>query len=326
MLRRMLADLLLVVGLISAGLVAMPAPSASADGGYCTDRGFCTVSGTVPGSSGSGGGSGSSGSTGSSSGNKSSGGKRVCKIDGKEVPCEGDDGSWSKSRQSWCKKLDPQPPLSDPAWGGKTEGAIYRCVRPNNFSDQMVPDAGMATIEWFPSEAAVPAPPPDPEVLARRIVAGMGLQPVDIGSWPEAYVPGSKLMGTVKVPVALWVADQSPVKTGPILSSASERGYTVHARAEMVKTVWDLGDGGAKITCGLGVAIAANAPIETKPVCGRMEGYSKEGDYTITATSYWRVTWNGIGQSGVIELELDAAPVNVRVGEIQTLIRTNPNR
>lgn len=319
MLRRGLSGVLVAAGLLAAGLVVVPVPVASADGGICTEWGTCTVSGTIPGSAGS----GSSGSAGSSSGKKSSGGKRVCRIDGREVPCSGDDGSWSSRRQEWCKKLDPQPPADDPRWEGKTEGAIYRCVRPTNVqAGAMIPDAGLATYEWYPSQEAVPQPPPDPAVMARRIVAGMGLKPVKIGSIPYAFDESTQRYGTVKVPVWLWIENKGVGVSKPVLASAAERGYTVTAKAEVVKVVWNLGDGSPNINCGVNGIKPGSAEyaLKNSPACGRKTGYSKHGGYTITATSYWRVTWNGIGQSGVIELELEADPVDVCVTEIHTVI------
>ena len=37
---------------------------------------------------------------------------------------------WSADRRCWVEPADPQPPVDDPRWNGRTDGAIYACWLP----------------------------------------------------------------------------------------------------------------------------------------------------------------------------------------------------
>ena len=57
--------------------------------------------------------------------------------------------------------------------------------------------------------------------------------------------------------------------------------------------------------------------MRSSPDCGYR--YSRQGVYTVRATSYWVVRWAGIGQSGTIPLQFTRSAV-ITVGEAQVLI------
>ena len=113
----------------------------------------------------------------------------------KDVPCSSDDGWWSQSQQAYCKAASPQPPLSDPAWGGRTEGQIYECTRPVTASGWLRPVFQI----WLAQPPA--GAPPDPASLAQQAIAGMNLKAVSIGIVPEP-LPGR--VGLVGMPVWMW--------------------------------------------------------------------------------------------------------------------------
>ncbi len=48
--------------------------------------------------------------------------------------------------------------------------------------------------------------------------------------------------------------------------------------------------------------------------------YTKQGTYTVTATSYWTINWSGIGESGVINQTYTSSVV-VTIGELQTVVK-----
>ena len=75
-----------------------------------------------------------------------------------------------------------------------------------------------------------------------------------------------------------------------------------------------MGDG-TTITCGQGKPWRSIwVHNEPSPDCGHM--YSKDGEYTITATSHWVVNWSGIGQSGTITTQLsDTATLRIANAE-----------
>lgn len=214
----------------------------------------------------------------------------------------------------WCTKLDPQPPYSDPAWRGNTEGAIYSCVRPEGTG---VPDASLAFTTWLPPGAE--NPPPDPEAMARRLLVSIDLRAIDIGMTPTPLSQNPDAMGAVHMPVWLWAEDEDQASTGPVSSSASERGYTVSITARLDAVEWDLGDGSDPIRCTSWTPFDPDSMSRSTPVdCGSQDGYAREGVFTVTATSRWLVDWEGIGQSGTIEFPLQREE-QVRIGELQVL-------
>lgn len=309
----MLRRLLLVAALLILGSVVW-APTASACPTQKCDRfGNCWVEECSPGGGGGGGGGGTQPDPGR-------GGESAtkCFYGGAEVSCSNSAGTWSNAVNAWCRLTSPQPPSTDAVWGGRTEGAVYTCTPPRtNIAD---PDFGLSFQRWLPTSPELP--PPDPEVLAWRALAAVNLQPIDMGIAPEPLATNPSSLGAVGLPVWLWADSTSPNTTGPISNSASERGYTVNITARLKNITWTLGDGSAPIQCGIGQrfdpgSMGPNTPV----VCGRQAGYAKQGEYTITATSNWEVTWNGIGRSGVIQYPRETSGT-VRIGEIQVVVNS----
>ena len=164
--------------------------------------------------------------------------KRVCTFtlvgSSREMPCSSDDGWWSQSQQAYCEAASPQPPLSDPVWGGRTEGQIYECTRPGAAFGVVAP----VFLIWLAQPPA--GAPPDPRVLAQQAVATMNLKAVSIGIVPE---PAPGRVGLVGMPVWMWDTNPGPSTWGPITKTASAGGYTVTATAKATKVVWSMGDG-----------------------------------------------------------------------------------
>ena len=53
-------------------------------------------------------------------------------------------------------------------------------------------------------------------------------------------------------------------------------------------------------------------------MCIRDSTYTRQGTYTVRATSHWVITWSGIGESGTITMDLtQTAPVTI--GEAQVV-------
>lgn len=241
---------------------------------------------------------------------------RSCEYRGAQVACSTPSGTWSSEVQGWCRVAPVQPPLTASVWSGRTDGTVYDCVAP--LIDGSAPDYGVPFQRWLP--AAPEQAPPDPEVLARRALASIQLSPVRIETFPEPTSRNPDALMIVGFPVWLWV-DQNEAQE--LSASASERGFTVTISAALDRIVWDLGDGGAVVTCqGTGVPfIGEQLSPEMTPPCGRKEGYEHQGEFTVTATAHWAVSWSGIGQSGVIPLELVSQEM-FRVGEYQ-VVNTN---
>lgn len=260
---------------------------------------------TDPGGGGDGGGNGGGGGD---------NGPRVCYAGDIEVDCENHFGVYVDG--CYIRAADPQPPKSDPVWEGNDEGVIVECTpypcvpQPGQ---NMIADCTSRNIYWA---AAPPAAPViSPQELADRAVAAMGLGAGEIGIAPPAD------RGVVGVPVWLWVANAGASTTGPLDESASAGGVTVTARAELDRIVYDMGDGN-QVTC-VGGGTPFSSGQTTSPDCGytyERSSAGRPGDaYTVTATSYWTVEWNGGNQNGVIPLEFSRS-VDVRVGELQALV------
>ncbi|MGW6755540.1 ATP/GTP-binding protein [Streptomyces sp. NPDC055006] len=218
-----------------------------------------------------------------------------------------------KSSAPKCKyrKLDPQPPANNRAWGkhkpGEGKGALYAFDCPGTMRVGVV---------WLPNAAAAPAV--DPEVLAREAVDKMRLSGPDIAS------PRAAGKYTVGVPVWLWV-HQSPSTFGPISATASAGGVTVTATAKVKRIVWRLGDGGTVTCAGPGTPYKASFGMKDSPSCGHR--YTKTSadapgaKFALTATSTWVVDWQvagGGGETGQLT-EVRQSQAQVAVGEVQVV-------
>lgn len=206
---------------------------------------------------------------------------------------------------------NPQPPKNRDVWDGHTEGVILDCTMeyciPNPLRP-FIPDCPTTQV-WV---AAAPGAP-DPAVLAQRAVERMNLQPINIGIVPEDK-PGS--IGIVGMPQWMWVNEPAPNTFGPITESATAGQFTVTATAKVDKTVWDMGDGNTVTCVGPGTPYEDRYDIADSPDCGYK--YTKQGEYEVTATSYWTVEWEGMGQFGTIPLDLTST-ASIVMGEAQVI-------
>ncbi|MGI5191873.1 hypothetical protein ACQEVI_27280 [Promicromonospora sp. CA-289599] len=205
----------------------------------------------------------------------------------------------------------PQPRRSEGVWEGRTEGVILDCMMEYCVPSpvrEFIPDCPMSRV-WV---AAAPGAP-DPTVLAQSAVEQMNLQPIEVGIVPEDK-PGS--IGIVGMPQWMWVNEPTPNTFGPIEESATAGQYTVTATAKVDKTVWDMGDGNTVTCVGKGTPYEDRYDISDSPDCGYK--YTKQGEYEVTATSYWTVQWEGMGQFGTIPVEL-ASTASIVMGEAQVI-------
>ena len=236
--------------------------------------------------------------------------KPVCRFElatpAKEVPCSNDAGWWVPSRQCYAKALSPLPAKSDPAWEGHRDGVVYECWR--------AVFGGAAISQWFwaASPPGVGAPP-DPRVLAQRAVAVMNLGAVRIGMVPE---PKPGRVGLVGMPAWMWARQPDSRTWGPVTRTAKAAGYTVTATAKVIKVVWAMGDGSTVVCFTPGTPYEDRYMTKPSPDCGHT--YVRQGTHRVRATSYWRVDWSGIGQSGSIPLSFSDTAL-VTIGEAQVL-------
>ena len=225
----------------------------------------------------------------------------------REVPCSNPElGTWSNARACYIKAESPPPPLTDAVWSGNTTGSIYRCSGSGIWS-------GPGSYLFWADTA--PGVVPDPRVLAQQAVTQMRLRAVTIGMAPDPS-PGS--VGLVGLPIWLWVASPDQSTWGPNTKTASAGGYSVTATGKVTQVVWSMGDGGTVACTSTGTSYTDSFGMSASPDCGYR--YTKQGTYTVTATSYWTINWSGIGESGVINQTYTSSVV-VTIGELQTVVK-----
>jgi len=150
-------------------------------------------------------------------------------------------------------------------------------------------------------------------VLAQQAIALMGLRAITIGIVPE---PRAGSVGIIGMPTWMWAQNPSQSTWGPVTKSASAAGSTVTATAKVDRVVWAMGDGSTVACTGPGTAYLDSFGKEPSPSCGHT--YTRQGAYTVRATSYWTVLWAGAGQSGTIPLTFTQT-TNITMGEAQVL-------
>jgi hypothetical protein len=116
----------------------------------------------------------------------------------------------------------------------------------------------------------------------------------------------------------MWVDAPDPHTYGPATNSASDGSVTVTITAKVAKTLWEMGDGKAVTCTTAGTPYSDSDGKQPSPDCGY--SYSKQGTYTIRATTTWDIAWTAnTGQSGTIPLTLTASRTVV-IGEVQVLV------
>ena len=204
----------------------------------------------------------------------------------------------------------PQPPHAPPDGQDPAKGrwGVKSCYT--------YPGSGVATQSnyWM----ADPVGGPTPAELAQQALAKIHLSGAQIGMAPRS--DGS---GAVGLPVWLWTA-VSPGTWGPLSASASGGGITVNVTANAHAIVWDMGNGDQVTCANTGTAYEPRFGAASSPSCGYT--YTRpsstvdhpQGRFTVTATTYWTVTWAGGGQSGVLN-PTSQSQTSVEIGEIQVV-------
>nr|WP_073190103.1 hypothetical protein [Tessaracoccus bendigoensis] len=207
--------------------------------------------------------------------------------------------------------MPDQPALTDPIWEGRSDGAVYSCTRAR-FDG--LPDPALTSLWWLPAAPEAP----DPEVLARRLLASIDFQSPELGIFPRGDT--MQRMSFVGWHMWLWAAPASELQWGPVTDSVSEGGVTVTLTATVSELVWDMGNGDS-VSCGKGTRWSASVTggrNVASPNCGYV--YAEDGRYTVTGTSHWDVDWSGAGQSGSMPFTL-SRDAEVIVGELQSVNR-----
>ena len=248
--------------------------------------------------------------------------KRTCTFDGQEMECTSASGVWNQERGCWVQRMSPQPPTSNTWWDGHRDGAIYTCTPPFSGGGQRMGVPGLLPSRfWAPDAGAAGAPATvDPVVLAEEAIERMNLVNPRVGATPL----GTGKPGVVGIETWLWLANDGPTAFGPITRTATAGAVSVTATAEVSKVVWDMGNGD-EVTCrtpGTEWSRSFGQRMDS-PTCGYTyltdSGDARGDAYQVTATTHWRVEWDGAGQSGVIEFTLTGPSRDMPIVELQAL-------
>lgn len=276
---------------------------------------------------GGGGGDGGGGDAGGGGGGGN--GPRECRDMGELVPCNTEYGGWDGN--CYVRNASPQPPAGDPAWEDHNpgDGIVLECT-----PHRCVEAGGDVTRceGHFYYWSATPAAPvgPSAEELAQRAVASMNLSMGQIGSTPPASSGSPDAVGTIGLPIWLWIANPAENTTGPIQRTAGGGGLSVTARGALDRVEWTLtaADGSTIGAISCDGANAAGTPYdgrdsaEPSPTCGfGADLNSRPGNLTLTGTAYWNVEWESSnGQSGSIPFTAQSNSTQIRIGELQALL------
>lgn len=232
---------------------------------------------------------------------------------GAQIPCYQFGVPWRPDLQCYARVKPTQPPITDVIWEGNTTGLIVECRIGTEGGWNTGWDRWVGTAEL--------SAPPDPEELARRAVARMQLQPIQMGTFPPLEQRSPAALGYVGWNVWMWVDGATASNWGPITRSVSERGFTVSATARVDKVEWDMGDG-TIVECQIGTPWQSIwTHNEASPDCGHL--YAKDGEYSVTATSHWVIDWAGIGESGILTMDLHSTGT-MRIAEVQVVNVNEP--
>ena len=159
----------------------------------------------------------------------------------------------------------------------------------------------------------------------------MNLSMGQIGSTPPASTSNQNPVGTIGLPIWLWIANRAENTTGPITRSAGGGGLTVTATGTLDRVEWTLTSANGT-TVGAISCDGANAPgtpydgrnsDEPSPTCGfGADLNGSPGNLTLTGTAYWVVEWQSSGgQRGEIPFTSQPNSSQIRIGELQALLR-----
>lgn len=191
------------------------------------------------------------------------------------------------------------------------------CSRPQVPATLNLTDVIVALTGPRPANAP-PAPQITPGQAGAIAVARLSLPANAPNIGPD---PNKNKWKMAAVGYPLWLWANGPTHIGPVGENVG--GLSVSLDARVSKTVFRMGDGGT-VTCkGAGTPYRNSVkPGTASPTCGyRYEKPSLPSKkYTVTAITYWDVTWTVNGISGVQTVPM-AATSQLPVGEVQTLVR-----
>lgn len=231
---------------------------------------------------------------------------------GHEIPCTDDYGGvWSAAHNCYAFPLDPQPPASNPMWGGHdpSEGLLYGCDYTIAHPDNTF---------FVPHDSAALVPPAR---LAERALGQLRL------TRGEAHVsPPPSFHTLVGFENWLWI----PAEQWRALSRSVTAGSTtVTVTAQPIRVEWDMGNGDVELCADPGRPWVPGMSANSKTACSYT--YTDMEDpyadvWPVSAVIVYDVDWECVGAclapSGTLG-EVPAAtgePTRVEVRQRQVVV------
>ncbi|GGK70258.1 hypothetical protein Ppa06_36370 [Planomonospora parontospora subsp. parontospora] len=152
------------------------------------------------------------------------------------------------------------------------------------------------------------------------------LEAVDRLVLPEPEIgssPGPEDLQLVRLPIWLTISRAS---WRPRTATGTAGGTTATVLARPARVNWDMGDGTTVVCRGPGTAYreGRDDPRRPSPTCGHTYLDSSmdapNGEYRVTATVVWEVTWTAGGRSGPLPSLTTTASEEFRVAESQSVV------
>lgn len=155
----------------------------------------------------------------------------------------------------------------------------------------------------------------DLDAIARTLLTRIQLPDPTPQIGPDPKVNEWK-MAAVGYPLWLWTA-------GPhtVTDRVHAYGVTFTLRATWVSSRFDMGDG-HRVTCTSSRPFTKDVkPGTASPTCGYIyqEASLPKGNYTVTATTNWRITWSALGMRGSMPGSFTGTR-QLPVGELDALV------
>lgn len=142
-------------------------------------------------------------------------------------------------------------------------------------------------------------PPPvvpviDVPAVAREASASLQVPAPVLVVGPD---PAANKWGTLAVGLPVWIwADD----TGPVATTVSQDGIDIAMTASRGAVTVDWGDGTTTVCNTMTPRPAGIDPLASSPDCGHT--YLHKGDYVVSASAAWNVSWQAAGTSGTLGL------------------------
>lgn len=207
--------------------------------------------------------------------------------------------------------------VAQKAYNRCIEGGAFVCNRPASGAGGALAGVDVGLVGQPRPAGAAPVPTITPAEAGAIAVARLQLHVSRPGIGPD---PKKNEWDMAAIGYPLWLWADGPTHVGPV--SENVGGLSVSLDARVGKTVFRMGDG-KTVTCqGGGTPYESWVqPGAKSPSCGYV--YEKpslpDKKYTVTAVTYWEVTWTVNGFSGVQTVPM-VGTRELPVGELQAVI------